>query len=159
MYRRYSQTGDGNMPLSQINRNRIKNIIILVLLAALAALLVISLPLLNLRDNARTLYIQQMQKECQDAYNDALSLSRTTGADSGAILSRVRSNIHSMRVINSLNNAQGNTGLIDNDRLYAVQTQVDQYLQYLTSGMDTGQYTTNLQNTLGELLEVVSNLN
>ena len=159
MYRRYSQTGDGNMPLSQINRNRIKNIIILVLLAALAALLVISLPLLNLRDNARTLYIQQMQKECQDAYNDALSLSRTAGADSGAILSRVRSNIHSMRVINSVNSAQGNTGLIDNDRLYAVQTQVDQYLQYLTSGMDTGQYTTNLQNTLGELLEVVSNLN
>ncbi len=159
MYRRYSQTGDGNMPLSQINRNRIKNIIILVLLAALAALLVISLPLLNLRDNARTLYIQQMQKECQDAHNDALSLSRTAGADSGAILSRIRSNIHSMRVINSVNNAQGNTGLIDNDRLYAVQTQVDQYLQYLTSGMDTGQYTTNLQNTLGELLEVVSNLN
>ena len=32
MYRRYSQTGDGSMPLSQVNRNRIKNIIILLLL-------------------------------------------------------------------------------------------------------------------------------
>ena len=40
MYRRYSQVGDGSMPLSQINRNRIKNILILVLVAALVAMAV-----------------------------------------------------------------------------------------------------------------------
>ena len=39
MYRRYSQAGDGSMPLSQINRNRIKNILIFLLLAGLAAML------------------------------------------------------------------------------------------------------------------------
>ena len=158
MYRRYSQTGDGNMPLSQINQNRIKNVIILVLLAALAALLVISLPLLNLRENTRTLYIQQMQKECQDAYNDANTLSRTAGADSGATLSRVRSNIHTIRTLNNLNSAQGNARLLDNEQLATLQSQVDQYLQYLTSGMDTGQYTTGLQTSLADLLTVIGNL-
>ena len=158
MYRRYSQTGDGNMPLSQINQNRIKNVIILVLLAALAALLVISLPLLSLRENTRTLYIQQMQKECQDAYNDASTLSRTAGADSGATLSRVRSNIHTIRTLNNLNSAQGNARLLDNEQLATLQSQVDQYLQYLTSGMDTGQYTTGLQTSLADLLTVIGNL-
>ena len=44
MYRRYSQAGDGSMPLSQIKRNRIKNILIFLLLAGMAAMLVISLP-------------------------------------------------------------------------------------------------------------------
>jgi hypothetical protein len=38
------------MPLSQINRNRIKNIVILLLLIAVAALLVISLPLMRNRN-------------------------------------------------------------------------------------------------------------
>ena len=52
MYRRYSQVGDGSMPLSQVNRNRIKNILIFVLLVALAVMLVISLLLNALHDRA-----------------------------------------------------------------------------------------------------------
>ena len=159
MYRHYSQTGDGNMPLSQINRNRIKNVIILVLLAALAGLLVFSLPLINLRDNTRALYIQQMQRECQDANNEASTLSRTAGTDSGATLSRIRSNVHTMRVLNSLSNAEGNGSLVDENQLTVLLSQVDQYLQYLTSAMDTGQHSTGLQTSLAELLTAVDNLN
>ncbi|MBP5728250.1 MAG: hypothetical protein J6Y48_14360, partial [Clostridia bacterium] len=102
MYRRYSQTGDGSMPLSQVNRNRIKNIIILLLLAALAALLVISLPLIRGREGSRAIFIQQIQKECDDANKDTSTLSRTAGADSAAILSRVRSNVHAIRTLNAV---------------------------------------------------------
>ena len=138
MYRRYSQTGDGSMPLSQVNRNRIKNIIILLLLAALAALLVISLPLIN---------------------KDTSTLSRTAGADSAAILSRVRSNVHTMRMLNTVSGSTGNGQLIEDERLLTLQNMVDQYLQYLTTGMDTGGYTTNLQVALAELQEIVNKLN
>ncbi len=159
MYRRYSQTGDGSMPLSQVNRNRIKNIIILLLLAALAALLVISLPLLKNRDNNRALFIQTMQKECKEASNDTNTLSRTAGADSAATLSRVRSNVHTIRMLNSVSGSTGNGQLIEDERLLTLQNMVDQYLQYLTTGMDTGGYTTNLQVALAELQEIVNNLN
>ena len=65
MYRRYSQVGDGNMSLSQMNRNRIRNIIILLLLAAVVALLVLSIPMLQGKNNTHKLYISQMQKECK----------------------------------------------------------------------------------------------
>ena len=158
MYRRYSQVGDGSMPLSQVNRNRIKNILIIILLAALAALLVISLPLLKNRDNNRALYIQQIQKECDDAAKETTTLSRTAGADSAAILSRVRSNIHTIRVLNDLSGAESGRKLLEDERLLTLQNMVDQYLQYLTTGMDTGGYTTNLQTGLAELQEIVNQL-
>ena len=159
MYRRYSQTGDGSMPLSQVNRNRIKNIIILLLLAALVALLVISLPLIKGREGSRAIFIQQIQRECDDANKDTSTLSRTAGADSAAILSRVRSNVHTMRMLNSVSGSTGNGQLIEDERLLTLQNMVDQYLQYLTTGMDTGGYTTNLQVALAELQEIVNNLN
>ncbi len=159
MYRRYSQAGDGGMPLSQINRNRIKNILIFLLIAALAALLFISVPLMQSRDSNRALYIQQVQKECQDALNDTATLSRTAGADSAAILSRVRSNIHAIRVINTLSGTGGNRQLLEDERLLTMQNMVDRYLQYLTTGMDTGEYTTSLQNSLSELQMIVGSLN
>ena len=159
MYRRYSQVGDGGMPLSQINRNRIKNILIILLLAAVAALLVISLPLIKNRDNSRTYYIQQVQKECREAFSDSSTLSRTAGADSAATLSRVRSNIHAIRIINNLSSASGNGQLMDDGRLATMVNMVDKYLTYLTTGMDTGEQTTALQVSLAELQEIVNNLN
>lgn len=158
MYRRYSQVGDGSMPLSQINRNRIRNILIFLLLAALIALLIISLPLIRNRENTRALYIQQIQKESQDAYNDTSTLSRTAGADSAAILSRVRSNIHSIRVVNNLSGTDGNRQLLEDNQLMTIQNMVDRYLVYLTTGMDTGEYTTSLQTALSELQAIVSEL-
>ena len=156
MYRRYSQVGDGSMPLSQVNRNRIKNILIMLLLIALAVLLVISLPLMKSRDDNRANYIQQIQKECKEAYNETNALSRTAGADSAAILSRVRSNIHAVRIINNLSGADGGRMLLEDERLLTLQNMVDQYLQYLTTGMDTGGKTTNLQTALIELQDIVS---
>ena len=157
MYRRYSQMGDGSMPLSQVNRNRIKTILIFVLLIALAAMLVISLPLLRSRENNRATYIQQIQKECRDAISDSSTLSRTAGADSPAILSRIRSNVHTIRAINTLSGAEGGR-LLEDERLLTLQNMVDKYLQYLTTGMDTGEYTTTLQNALAELQDIVNTL-
>ena len=89
MYRRYSQVGDGNMPLSQVNRNRVKNIIILLLLAALAAMLVISIPLMQNRDSSHSMHVQMIQRECKSAYDDAKVLSRNAGADSAPYAAHV----------------------------------------------------------------------
>ena len=157
MYRRYSQMGDGSMPLSQVNRNRIKNIVIFVLLVALAVMTVISVPLMRNRDNNRALYIRQMQKESKEALNDSLTLSRTAGADSSAILARIRSNIHTIRAISSLSGAEGER-LMEDERLLTLQNMVDKYLQYLSTGMDTGEYSTTLQNALTELQDILNTL-
>ena len=158
MYRRYSQTGDGSMPLSQINRNRIKNIVIFVLLVALAVLLFISIPLMRNRDESRALLIQKIQAECDEAARQTTTLSRNAGADSAAILSRIRCNLYAIRTLNTLSGANGGRQLIDDERLLTLQNTVDRYLSFLTTGMDTGEYQTTLQTSLAELQEVVSNL-
>ena len=158
MYRRYSQRGDGTMSLSQINHNRIRNVIILLLLAAVIALLIISVPMMLSKNNAYMLYIQQMQKECKEAYTDTTNLSRTAGADSASILSRVRSNIHAMRVINNLNSAENGQPFVEDGKLQILLNDVDRFLNVLSTGMATGEYVTALQTGLAEMQDIVVSL-
>ena len=159
MYRRYSQVGNGNMSISQVNRNRIKNIVIVILLIALAALLVISLPKMRTQDEARSIYILQMQRECKEAVDATTTLSRTGGASSAADLSKIRCNIHSIRMINSLSASMGSRLLDDDNALVTLLNLVDRYQQgLLEGGTNTGEYTTTLQTGLLELQEKLANL-
>ena len=161
MYRRYSQVGDGSMPLSQVNRNRIKNIIILLLVLALAALLVISVPLIMNRGENHSLYIQKMQEECDEALRQANVLSRTGGAASAAELAKIRCNIHAIQTINALSRASGKQ-LVDDNMLTTILNLVDRYQEGMNQGgqkiINPGEYTTNLQNALTELQETISSL-
>ena len=158
MYRHYNQAGDAGMPRSQINRNRIKNVIILLLLIALGAMVFIGLPALRSTGEMRQLYIQRAQSECDEAVRQTSSLSRSAGADSAAILAKIRSNIYSVRMINTLCSASGNGNLMADDELLSLQDMVDNYLTFITTGMDTGEYQTNLQNSLAALQEKVNAL-
>ena len=159
MYRRYSQTGAGNMNLSQVNRNRIKNAILALLIIALAATLVITLPVMQNQGETRSLYIQKIQSEVDEALRQTTTLSRNAGADSAAILSRIRCNIYAIRTLNSVNSGSGGRMLLEEERLTTLLNTVDRYLTFLTTGMDTGEYQTALQVALTELQEIVGSLN
>ena len=158
MYRRYSQVNEGYMPDGQKTRNRIKNVIILLLTAAVIALCVIGIPALQSKNGARNLYISRMQTECSEAVRQATVLSRNAGADSALILSRIRSSISAVTLINELSIGQdGPSGrLINEEEIQAITSTIDQYLSFLTTGMDTGEYQTNLQIALEELRDTIS---
>ena len=158
MYRRYSQTGEGNMNFSQVNRNRIKNVIIFLLMVAIAVILFITLPVMRNQSETRSLYIQKIQSEVDEALRQTTTLSRNAGADSAAILSKIRCNIYSIRMLNSVNSATGGRALVDEERLTTLQNTVDRFLSFLTTGMDTGEYQTALQTALSELQGIVSTL-
>lgn len=159
MYRRYSQTGDGAVSMTQVTRNRIKNVIILLLVVATAAVLAFSLPVLRKQNDTRRLYIQRIQSETAEAVRQTSGLSRNAGADSAAILARIRCNVYAVRTVNSTNSAAGDRPLLDEERLTTILNTIDRYLSFLTTGMDTGEYQTSLQTALNELQDVVSNLN
>ena len=158
MYRRYSQAGDGNMTISQVNRNRVKNGLILLLLIALGAVLFITLPVMKNQSETRDLYIQKIRSELDDALLQTKTLSRNAGADSAAILSKIRCNIYTIRALNEVYAKSGGKQLLDDDRLQTIQNTLDRYLSFLTTGMDTGEYQTSLQTSLNELQGIVSNL-
>ena len=159
MYRRYSQTGEGNINLSQAKRNRIRNVIVILLVAALAATLIITLPVMQNQNETRSLFIQKIQAEVDEALRQTATLSRNAGADRAAILSKIRSNLYAVRMLNTVNSASGGRMLLEEDRLTSLQNMVDRYLTYLTTGMDTGEYQTALQVALTELQEIAGNLN
>ncbi len=158
MYRRYSQMNGNGVPQSQIKRGRLKDLIILLLLGMLIAAAVIAIPAVRQRGGTHTIYVQRMQSECDEALRQTASLSRNAGADSAAILAKIRSNIYAIRLLNSLSTAQGDGALLDEDRILTLQNTVDRYLSYLTTGMDTGEYQTNLQIALEELQAILSEL-
>ncbi len=160
MYRRYSDVNQSTVSRPQMRRNRIKNILILVLLAAVITLAVVARPALESRSGARALMIQRMQTEIAEAVRLATSLSRNAGADSASLLARIRSNIYAIRVCNDLSIGQeGAAGrLIPEERLTTIQSAIDNYLGFLTTGMDTGEQQTNLMNNLQELELFINDL-
>ena len=158
MYRRYSQTNAGGVTMSQIKHNRIRDLLILVLAGLLIAALVLGIPAIQKQNDTRSLYIQRIQAECDDAIRQTASLSRNAGADSASILARIRSNLYSIRMISSLNIAQGGGELVSEDQVLTLQNTVDRYLNYLTTGMNTGEYQTTLQTGMEELQAELSTL-
>ncbi len=161
MYRRYSQVNEPMVPVSQSRRNRVKNILILLLITALIVSIAVALPAVQSRSVSRNLIIQRMQNEIATAVRLTTSLSRNAGASSAAILAQVRSNIYAIITANDLSvGMEGASGLlVQEESLTALQSSIDNYLQFLTTGMDTGEYQTNLQNALADLQLVINALN
>lgn len=159
MYRRYSQTGEGAVSSSRRFRNRLKNLLIIILLLALIAFSVWAIPALRDRESNKASLIQRIQTECGEAVRQTSSLSRNAGADSASILARIRSNVYAIRTLNALGNSSGFGSLVSEESVMTIQNLVDRYLTYITTGMDTGEYQTSLQNALGELQDAVQNLN
>ena len=158
MYRRYSQTNGNAASVSQLKRSRLKDLLILALTGLLIASLVIGIPALQKKDATRSVYIQRIQAECDEAVRLTSTLSRNAGADSASILARIRSNLYSIRMISSLNIAQGGGELVSEDQVLTLQNTVDRYLNYLTTGMNTGEYQTTLQTGMEELQAELSTL-
>ena len=158
MYRRYSQMNGNAASVSQLKRSRLKDLLILALTGLLIAALVIGVPLLQKNNTTRSVYIQRIQAECDEANRLTSTLSRNDGADSASILARIRSCLYSIRVISGLNMAQGDGELVSEDQVLTLQNMVDRYLNYLTTGMNTGEYQTTLQTGMEELQAEVSAL-
>ena len=160
MYRRYSQVNQTATPLGQTRRNRIKNILILLLVAALIAVASVAMPAVRNRNNARGLFIQRMQNEIATAIRLTTSLSRNAGANSAAILAQIRSNVYAIGVLNEVRIGEEGAGgrLLQEDQVTSLQSYIDNYLSFLTTGMDTGEYQTNLQNSLETLQVQISAL-
>ena len=158
MYRRYSDAAENTVSHVQVYRNRLRNILLLLMLLVIGALCYFGIPAIRRQGEQKTLFIQRMQAECDEAIRQASTLSRSAGADSAAILARVRSNVYAIRTANNLSASSGYGYLIADSEILAIQENVDRYLAFLTTGMDTGEYQTNLQNSLMNLRSMVSNL-
>ena len=158
MYRRYSQRNGDGLSLTQMKRNRIKDIVILILAAAVIAMAVFMIPTIKGQNEERETYIHRFQMEAEEASRQTNSLSRTAGADSASILAKIRSNIYAVKKLNEHYSSQHGAPLLAEADLQEMVNMVDRYLAALTTGITTGTYQTDLQATIDQLVEVLGTL-
>lgn len=158
MYRRYSQRNGDGLSLTQMKRNRIKDIVILLLAAAVIAMAVFMIPTIKGQNEEREIYIHRFQMEAEEASRQTNSLSRTAGADSASILAKIRSNIYAVKKLNEHYSSQHGVPLLAEADLQEMVNMVDRYLAALTTGITTGTYQTDLQATIDQLVEVLGTL-
>ena len=158
MYRRYSQRNGDGLSLTQMKRNRIKDIVILLLVAAVIAMAVFLIPALREKSEERETYIHRFQVEAEEASRLTTNLSRSAGADSAAILAKVRCNIYAIKKLNEHYSSQAGAPMLSDADLQEILNMIDRYFAALTTGIITGTYQTDLQLTVDQIIEVLGTL-
>lgn len=146
------QTGAGLM------RERIRNILILVLVLVIVGLVVYGGQALAYRSEARNLFAATLQTECNEALSLSNSLSRTAGANSSATLGRIRSNLHAMETVNRFHQNLDGRAFLPDETFSNLYTILDNYSSRLLTGMNTGDLQGELQAALEALQAVVIGL-
>ena len=159
MYQHYmSRKGSSMQPSGNSLLNRVRNALILVLLAAVILLAIFGGRAISFEAETRSTFIHRMQTECNDAVSLATALSRTAGASSSATLGKIRSHVYAMDTINQLNVGLGGDYLISNDTFTSLYAIIDDYFNRLITGVVTGDSQTALANALTSLQQTVAYL-
>ncbi len=139
---------------------RARDILILLLIAAVIALAVLGAQAMAYRTNAHELLVKRIQTECGDALTLTASLSRTAGANSSATLGRIRSHVYAMDTLNELNVGLegGNHFFVDESAFTALYSVLDDYVNKLITGMVTGDLQTALTEQLNALMAQLNEL-
>lgn len=138
-------------------RRRVQTIFTMLLLAAVIALAIFGGNALRYQAAAHELFVQKIQTECGNALQLCNTLSRTAGSSSSSTLGKIRQHVYSMQTINDLNvGLEGASGWMVQESYFSnLYTLLDNYETKLVTGMTTGDYQTQLLQTLTELYEQV----
>ena len=159
MYQHYmSRKGSSMQPSGNSLLNRVRNALILVLLAAVILLAIFGGRAISFVTETRSTFVHRMQTECNDAVSLVTALSRTAGASSSATLGKIRSHVYAMDTINQLNVGLGGDYLISNDTFTSLYAIIDDYFNRLITGVVTGDSQTALANALTSLQQTVAYL-
>ena len=159
MYQHYmSRKGSSMQSGGNTMFNRLRNALILVLLAAAILLAIFGGRAISFETETRSTFVHRMQTECNDAVSLVTALSRTAGASSSATLGKIRSHVYAMDTINQLNVGLGGDYLISNDTFTSLYAIIDDYVNRLITGVVTGDSQTALANALTSLQQTIAYL-
>lgn len=143
---------------ASLMRERIRNVLVIVLALVIAALAVIGGQALAYRSEARSRFLVTMQTEVNEAVAQCSSLSRTAGASSSSALGRIRANIHTMDTVNSLRQSLEGAYYVLPEKFTELYAMLDSYSSRLQTGLNTGDLQGDLQMKLEELQSLIAGL-
>ena len=143
--REAAQTAAGVM------KDRVRTVLILVLLAGLVAMGIVGAQAMRYRTEARSLLVGTMQTESNEAVSLANSLSRTAGGNSAATLGRIRASVHAMETANRMKGNLDRHAFLPEETFQAIYKILDEYNSRLLTGMNSGDLQGELQAALEAL--------
>ncbi len=162
LYGRYTDvTGRAGATAAGRMKDRIRTVVILLLVAAVAVLGIVGGRAITYRQETHAALIGTLQTECNSALTLSNSLSRTAGSDSASILGRIRSHVHTADTINQLNLGLegGNQYLVQPALFTSLYGVLDAYSDTLRTGMATGELQTELVAQLTNLTSLAAAIN
>ena len=160
MYRRYTNINREGAPLNQIKQIRIRDVIIVVLLAGLVALAIIAFPSFSYQGDERTLYIRKMAQECNTAADKREQyLKAGSSGDAAQRLAEIRGHLCAIQTLNDMYLLQRKELLIPDDRVNSCIKVVDSYYNDIsTGGKNLTVLLTDLRLAMNQLQEEIGNL-
>lgn len=156
MYQRYTSRSHAGLQSSGRSlTNRIRNIMLLVLMIAVIVLAIVGGRAMRYQSEAHNTYVRRIQTECNSALTLTPSLSRTAGASTAATLSKIRSYVYAMDTINQLSMGQNGKYLVPTDNFTSLYNIIDEYYNRLITGMVTSEQQTQLSSALSDLLNIL----
>ena len=155
MYRYDLRALKGEDPVRARFRNTVKNTAILVLVIALIVGAVFAVPAFRYRSETADTYLQRVRSECSTAISLTNTLSRTAGSGTNSTLALVRSHIYAMEVISTLNNGMGGGYIIQPSVFSSLYSILDEYSSRMTTGTNTADQVTALQNSLQAVYDML----
>lgn len=134
-------------------RRRFHSVVTLLLLVAVIGLGIFGGKAMKYQSSAHDLFVRKLQVECSTALQLCNTLSRTAGSSSSSTLGKIRQHIYSMQTINDLNvGLSGASGWLVQETYFSnLYSMLDEYETKLITGMTTGDYQTQLLQTLTNL--------
>lgn len=138
---------------------RIKNALLVLLALALIVSLIIGLPAIRYRSDARAYMLSRMEVECGDAQYVLTKISNTGGSSTYAQLARIRSEVYAVQILNQTYAAlEGSGGVLVDEAVFTnLFTLIDNYYNHLiTSATNTSIVLTDLDAALSDLMARLS---
>ena len=140
-----------NLTAAGVMRDRVRTVLIVILLAGLVALGILGGQAMRYRSDARSLFVATMQTESNEAVSLVNSLSRTAGGNSAATLGRIRASVHAMETANRMQGNLDGRAFLPEETFSEIYTILENYSSRLLTGMNTGDLQGELQAALEAL--------
>ena len=156
---RYSSRRSHSARIDQRRTNRnFEGAVIAILLIALIASLVVGIPSINYRTEARSYFVNRMLTECDSAVQRVQKLSRTAGSTSAQIMAEIRSYIYAVDVLNQAYSGTGGGQLLDAGLLNSMYSLLETYSNQLVTGTDTGEIQSAISDAILEIHNQIEKL-
>ncbi len=155
MYRRYTNVNREGAPLNQIKQIRIRDVIIVLLLAAVVFLTIRTITDLNSQGEEKTLYIRKINSE----YNLATEKMAGLRGDYTQELAEIRGHLYAIKTLNDMYLIKEKQVLIPDEKLEQCISIIKEYFKDdATGGRNLTTVLSNLRIAMDQLQEAINEL-